>query len=405
MTAAPRSLSPEFALLAACALLDDERLARHAGPLVRRPGFDWARVARQAEFHGVEQVAGLRLEQLLPGAVPDVFAAKARQLRVKNAALYAAQARTTVAVIEALAREAIPALALKGAALAAQLYSPVPEARASSDIDILIRTEDLRRGDEVLRRAGMVREWPQDDPPDAARPMFLQLANVFAYRVPVSGELVELHWRATLNPHALPATFDELRAASEPIDTGHGTVATLTGPVQLHYLCRHVLCQLPWRLKWFGDIARALRRAGETDCAGYAAWSSRPVPLGPARLTGQLLGWFGEAIEAAAAPAPRAVPARREVARIARAMEELRDIPAARSFARLPTELGQLLFVLRLSSGWRDRANEVLLALSDPRDAVSLQLGTRFAIVYGLLGPVLSLRRFIRRPPDGSPVE
>ena len=38
-----------------------------------------------------------------------------------------------------------------------------------------------------------------------------------------------------------------------------------------------------------------------------------------------------------------------------------------------------------------------LPAIADPRDAVTLRLSPRFAPVYALAGPLLALRRFMKR--------
>jgi len=400
MAASPSPLSPEFALLAACALLDDERLAQVAGPLARRDRFDWQRFVELGAFHGVGALAQARLDRAVPGAIPADQAARLHGLQVQGAALNAAHARCTVRVVEMLEKEGIPALVLKGAALAAQLYAPQRELRVSSDIDILVAPDRLRAADAALRRGGLARSWPETIPPEKAWPMFFRLANVFDYRGAVLDEVVELHGRATLNPHALPVSFAELEAASVAVETGHGTVRTLGGPLQVQYLCQHSLLQLPHRLKWFGDIARALRLAGESDCAAFVASYPKPLPLRPALFTGRLLRQSDLAIEQTAARGP-ARPSR-DFVRIVRVMERGEDFPTARTFARLPHELRHLLFVLRLTPGWRGKAYEFLRALSDPRDAVSLRLGPRFAVVYALAGPILALRRFIRRSGAGT---
>lgn len=402
IAAVPSPLSPEFALLAACALLDDERLAEVAAPLAQRAGFDWQWFVDLGAFHGVAQLAQARLDQAAPGIIPSDQAARLQRLRVEGAALNAAQARSTVRIAGVLKQAGIAALALKGAALAAQLYAPHPEMRPSSDIDILVAPEHMGRADEVLRHAGMVRSWPQTVPSAAAWPMFHQLANVFDYREPVLEALVELHGRATLNPYALPVSFAELEAASVSVETGHGSVRTLGGPLQVQYLCQHVLSQPPRRLKWFGDIARALRLAGQVDCAGYVASYSRPLPPAPARLTDDVLRGFERAIADTATGQPGRSRGGRDFERIARVMATGQGFPTTRTFSRLPKELGKLAFVLRLTPGWRGKGYEILRALSDPRDAVSLRLSPRFAVVYALAGPILALRRYIRRGRTGE---
>ena len=120
MARSPQPLSPEFALLAACALLDDARLAA-AAPLAGREGFDWDRFFELGWFHGVEQVARARLDSLLPGALPEAHSAGLQRQFVQAAALNAAHARAAVRIVGMLEEKGIAALVLKGAALAGQL--------------------------------------------------------------------------------------------------------------------------------------------------------------------------------------------------------------------------------------------------------------------------------------------
>lgn len=402
MDRSPRPLSPEFALLAACTLLDDARLAEVAAPLAQRPGFDWDRFVALGVFHGVEQVARLQLEHTLPGAMPAARKAELQRDFVHSAALYAAHTRMALTAVTALERARIPVLVLKGAALAGQLYTPTPEVRASSDVDILVPPEQLEAADAALRQAGLHRSWPEANPPEAARAMFLRFANVFDYQGPISGETVELHCRATLNPHAMPVSFAELDAASVEVETGYGTVRTFGGPLQMHYLCHHMLSQLPHRLKWFGDIARAMRLSGQRDVPAYVASNSGALPMESARLTGELLRSFELAIGEAASGKREQTRPSRDFERIVRAMERGRQVSVKRTWSRVPLELRQLLFVMRLVPGWRGKANEVLLTIGDPRDAVSLRLSPRFAVVYALAGPMLALGRFLKRVKTGA---
>jgi hypothetical protein len=392
-----RPLSPEFALLAACTLLEDDRLDEVAPPLAQRPGFDWQRFVELGAFHGIEQVARQRLEWVLPGAIPSTQVAQSQQRLVRTSALAAAHAKVTAEIVAQLKSADIEALVLKGVALAAQLYAPTPEVRASSDIDILVAPEHLDAADGVLRRAGLARVWPATDPPESARPMFLRLANVFEYGGPTFGEVVELHCRATLNPHALPVGFDELWAASVAVETGYGEVRALAGPLLMQYLCHHLLSQPPHRLKWFGDIVRARRLAGQSDCATYAASYPKPLPLQAARLTDEMLRDFERAIDGAASGQAAGGRGSRDFAWMVGMMERGENMTVERTWSRLPLELRHLRFILRLTPGWRAKGNELLLALADPRDAVSLRLGPRFAPLYALAGPLLALRRFIKR--------
>jgi len=386
-------LDPEFALVAACAVLDEPRVNELAPVLLARPGFDWQRAARLAFYHEVEQLLRLRLGD----AVPPEPAADIRHALVQTAALQAAQATTAVRVTGALAEARIPSLLIKGVALAQQLYAPMPWLRASNDVDILVAPEDLRDADRVLQGAGLARSWPEAEPPEAAEAMLLQLANVFTYNGPVLGEMVELHCRATTNPFWLPVSFAELHAAGAEVDVGPGRVRTIDGPLSTFYLCQHALYnQIDFRLKWFADIARAVNRAGARDCASHVAGYPGPLPPGPGRLADQVLATLRAGIEQAAGGGA-AGGTGADAARIVRRMVRAEGIPVGRSLARLPEELAYHSLVLRHLPGWRGKMRQLLIALSDPRDAITLRLSPRFTFVYWLAGPVLSLSRFVRR--------
>jgi hypothetical protein len=382
----------EFALVAACALGDDAALDR-AAALAERAGFDWERAADLAFFHGVELIMQTRLE----GTVPAGLAARIQQASLGKAALQAAQTATTVQVMAALAAANVRSVLLKGVGLAHRLYAPHAEQRISNDIDILVAPGDLATADAVLREAAFKRSWPEHEPPAAARAMLLRLAHVFDYRGAAFDELVELHCRPTLNPYWLPVSFDDLWAAASEVATPAGTVRALDGPLDAHYLCQHALYTLiDFRLKWFADIARAVRRGGAESAADYIARFPRPLPPGPGRLADDVLAALAAGIERTVSGGGP-VHAGADAARIVGRMTRAEGIPAGRTLAQLPLELAYNSLVLRHLPGWRGKARQLLIALSDPRDALTLRLGPRFAPVYALAGPVLSLLRFARR--------
>jgi hypothetical protein len=299
----------------------------------------------------------------------------------------------------------VPSLLIKGVGLSHMLYAPHPELRTSNDVDIVIAPEDLAAADRAIRQEGLTRTSPVNEPPPAARAMFMQMVNVFDYRGPIFNELVELHCRPTLNPHWMPVSFDDLLAAATEVDTSQGTVRALDGPLNVHYLCEHAIYNLiDFRLKWFGDIARAVRRAGAEDCAGYVARYPAALPPKPGLLADEVLRTVAQGIEQAVAQSGT-VRTGGEAARIVRRMVRAEGIPAGRSLALLPLEIGHHLLVMRHLPGWRGKARQMLLALADPRDALKLRLGPRFAAVYWLAGPVLSLARLLKRQRVSSDAE
>jgi len=393
-----RPFRPEFALVAACALFDDPALKEAASGLLGQPGFDWDHFADQAAYHGVELVVRSRLAEVAPDAIPRELEDEWQRLHLQNVALQEVQLKSATAISDVLRKAGAPALFLKGAALAHLLYSPNPEHRASNDIDVLVAPDALPIADEALRRAGFRRTWPTADPPEAARPMLLMLANVFEYRGPVYGELVELHCRPTLNPYWLRVDFAALHASSVLVETRQGPILSIDGPICLEYLCQHALFYLAgFRLKWFADIVRMLQRGGAESCVDYAGKHSGASPGDAMRLADEVLCALTSGICEATGRGSPAGPISRDAAWIVREIVEMRRISPARTFSRLPLELANMSLVLRHLPGWRARGYTLLQALSDPRDALTLKLGTRYAVLYGFAGPLLALSRFLRR--------
>jgi hypothetical protein len=397
MTRSIPPFDPAFALVAACALFDHARLRDIAPALIGRPGFDWQRLEKLAFYHEVEQAVRLRLDEAAPGAMPNATAARIQQALVHTSALMAAHLTISVRLTRALADAGVRSLLIKGVGLSHLLYEPHPELRPANDIDIVVAPEDLAAADRALRQAGLTRSWPQADPPEAARAMHRQLANVWDYRGPVLNELVELHMRPTINPYWLPVPFAALLAATTEIDTGEGRLRALDGPLNVHYLCQHALYYFGFRLKWYGDITRAVRREGASDCAACVARYPHPLPEKPGLLADAILRALGEGVELAVSGGGGVARANADAVRIIRRMLPGTESPPGRRLSSLATELGNHFLVIRHLPGWRGKARQILLALSDPRDAASLRLGPRFAPLYGLLGPFLSLFRFVMR--------
>jgi hypothetical protein len=155
---------------------DIARLAAHA---------DAARLGGLLDHLRLTGVAGGRLLEL--GV--DVDAGLEQEIRdwmARVRELGRTHELTTLALLEALERGGIPALALKGSVLARELYGDVG-VRAAGDIDILVAAGDLTGAVEVVARMGWIH----------------QAASARAASLPVLHETlthpslprVELHWR------------------------------------------------------------------------------------------------------------------------------------------------------------------------------------------------------------------
>lgn len=382
----PIACSAELRLLAACVLSDDVAVEQALNVPV-----DWGRFTRLATYNGVQSLAGQRLQLARAPLPPEVKEQLLDAVR-QDAVMHLSQTATSVQLVTLLGKVGVSALVLKGAALAQQLYADHPEWRRSSDIDILIDEPDLDAANQALLREGFSRSWPDDEPPLRGRDMFMHLANVFNYVHPETGQLVELHYRITLNPHWMPVPFARLLAESELIETRFGSFRGIAGDPMLSYLCWHALSHGDYRLKWFGDLARALRRAGQTGLAACLLRDSSPLEPNPALLAdGTLHALTDGALGARVSEGWRAA-----AAHVIADMDEAVDTPIKRSLARLPVELANMRFVARLSSNWRGKGYTLTRSLCDPRDVGVLGLSARWVPLYCLAGPFLAVRRFLR---------
>ncbi|MEP6867920.1 MAG: nucleotidyltransferase family protein [Novosphingobium sp.] len=383
-------LSAELALLAACDLDSDTALAAR---LAAGANLDWQRFEALAFGNEMAGLAGARLAQVAPQAVPPDTAERFRLALQQQSVMQMAQAAEAAALTRRFTAAGVRSIVLKGMAAAHMLYPGDPAWRVSCDIDILIDQDELIHADELLRGAGYQRTWPEAPPVDGAD-MFNLLANVFNYLSPNTGLVIELHHRITLNPHWLPVSFARLYEASVEIETRSGVIRGLDGPLLVYYLGLHALAHHGYRLKWFCDIARALRRAGAERCAELIAGQNPPLAAFPAELVDNVLA----AINAALGEAPSAPHLMQAAAgRILSDMEDPVDLPSSRSLSGLWVELRFLRFLMRLSPGLRGKGVQFLLTASDPRDVSALGLSARFAPIYSVLGPLLAVWRGVRR--------
>jgi hypothetical protein len=155
-TTASAALRPEDRILlcAARPRLSPERAVR-LERLLAAP-IEWNDLLAHADRHGLipllhRHVAG-RPAAVLPAAVRAALAQGARDCLVRNLCLHG----ELLHLLGALNRAGVPVIPLKGSFLAHELYGDLA-LRPMSDVDLLVRPEDVTRSDAVLRAAGCIR--------------------------------------------------------------------------------------------------------------------------------------------------------------------------------------------------------------------------------------------------------
>lgn len=209
-------------------------------------------VSHAAARHGVsallaDRVAAARLP------VPDELARDARAQIAQGLKTK----RLTLQVIDAVAKEGVTPILLKGYGLAMRLYPEQPLARPSTDVDVLVSESELDRVARALTPLGLRRH---DD---------AGLADVFEehHHLSFSGPpgLVEVHFRliATLGRGG----FDDasLRARARDWTLDGRPVRLLDEEDEFLYLATHAANHAFLRVSWLIDLQRYLARAGSFD--------------------------------------------------------------------------------------------------------------------------------------------
>jgi hypothetical protein len=149
---------------------------------------DWSALAEMLVSRRLLPLLGERIVTLSGERAPAGFVQATRRAIEACAADEALLELLSIQIIDALRTAGIPSLALKGPALGRALYGG-PGRRPSSDIDVLVKAEDLRHGAEVATRLGYR---DPDGVTDVSRLPLLHRRMV--HRQP-GLPVLELHWR------------------------------------------------------------------------------------------------------------------------------------------------------------------------------------------------------------------
>ncbi len=287
-----------YRFLALCARAEGDaahhaRLAQAAAEVT-----EWEGVAAQAEAHGLApllyvhtRAAGVQLPQAVKRELQGLYLRHRDANRVRTGVL--------CNILRAYAAAGIPALVLKGAALSYTVY-PEPGLRPMSDLDILVREEDLWRAQKLLGDLGFDAPLPAG-PAVAHRHLAAAALQVegLPIRVEIHHKLLSDYFdhaasfvRALVRPNPAPpaasrilgadltglskpvrSQWDELEGLTAPprsFDLSGLTAHTLSYEDTLGHLSHHLTSHVNvWdfgRLIWVADIVSlAERYAAEID--------------------------------------------------------------------------------------------------------------------------------------------
>jgi hypothetical protein len=248
-----------FTLLALCCraqtdTIDGRLLTQEANKIT-----DWSQVPTQAEWHGLGPLlyTGLKAADIEP---PQNIKRDLQGLYLRHRHANGVRARVLAEILAAYQTAGIQALVIKGAALAHLLY-PEPALRPMSDIDLLVKKSDARRGQELLAELGFHAPLPPSDRlPGKHLLAATRLVEGLAVSVELHHNLFNFGTRASLE-------LEKLTAPPIPFALAGVTAYTLPYEEILWHQCQHLaLIGQPFRLIWLADIVGLAERfAGEID--------------------------------------------------------------------------------------------------------------------------------------------
>lgn len=280
-TATPESRELEVLLACSRAHLDADALLR-IEDLVPE-GVDWPRVCELAAVHGTRPTLYRSLTVALADRVSPHLLERLGQECVAATAHNLFLTSELLGVLDALEKEGVPAIPMKGPVLAEVAYGSLA-LREFQDVDILVRKKNVPRAAEALLARGYV-EIDTSKDGDAYSRVFSCAA---------AATVVDLHWDFAgprfgfgLKPGAL---FDRCVT----VRLGGRTIRSLSAEDTLLLLCMHGAKHCWSRLAWICDIAELLRVHEGLDWSelmarAQAAGSERMLLLG-LRLASDLFG-------------------------------------------------------------------------------------------------------------------
>jgi hypothetical protein len=229
-----------------------ERVARLIGQ-----GIDWNAVIDQAARWEVEPAVFGNLRGHFAQAVPEenLVAITERERAARAFAL--SRTLQVVDVSRAFVKAKIPAIVLKGPALAIQAYGDCSR-RTFVDVDLLVPKNDLSRAKKLIIERGYT--------PKFGEQMADRLvAGQHALEFSGPGPNVEVHWSLLSRHLRFDLDPDELWRDACKVECA-GTEIDALAPHHLFiYLCAHGAKHEWMKFRWVCDVAQLAKRLNSTD--------------------------------------------------------------------------------------------------------------------------------------------
>ena len=315
---------------------------------------DWERARGLAEHHNVMP----RVYQTLQAFSLRVPSAVLDELRT-NYVLNTRKSLRFVAelfrVLDCLEAHSIPAIPLKGPALAEAAYGDA-SARCYSDLDVLVPPEHVWRAKAALQTIGYV---PGLQLSSTSESVYLDTGYEYSFDGPAGRNLLEIQWRILPRIYGIDINCGDLFDRSITATVSGRAVKALSAEDLLLVLCVHAAKHAWMRLCWVCDIAAVLQAVS----LDWNVVQQRARDLGIVRMVGISLmlthRLLGVSIPDVASQLWRGD---REPERLCEEIQ--RGLPSAESHN--PESLQYFWLMLRLRESWDDKCRFLLRFVFTP---------------------------------------
>ena len=265
-------IQPEDDLLLCCArmCIDSERGERIR--LLLRKDLDWEYLRERALRHGLMPLVYRNLKSTCPDAVPEAILDQLRQYFLTYAARNVLLTEELLELLHLFEVHGIPAIPYKGPTLAASIYGDLT-LRQVSDLDILIRKEDMLKARDLLVPLGYR---PQYELTHAQAATYQKSQYELLLIRNKDRMIVELKWEIVDRFFSFPMDYECLWERLKPTSLAGKEVLTFSPEDLLLILCVHGAKHLWTNLIWVCDVAELLRVCKGLDWEWVMRQASTP---------------------------------------------------------------------------------------------------------------------------------
>lgn len=249
-------LPPEICLLLACGRTQvSEDIAVRIRNLAQGP-LDWDSLIQTSLTHGLMPLLYENLKANASDIVPKTAIRSLRDFYEKSSARSLVLTGELIRILDLFESEGVEGMPYKGPSVAVSLYGRLG-LRQFTDLDILVRKQDVWRSQQLLVQLGYQ---PHFNITLSQLPAFLKLGYVQMFTRDNGFRVVELHWGIASRFFMFSLNTDLLWSRLTKADLmGKAVLAPIAEDLLL-ILCVHGAKDIWERLEWICGIAELLQR-------------------------------------------------------------------------------------------------------------------------------------------------